>query len=121
MLFVEALYAQGTVCTYSNMIFLPFSSVPPNSLPTTYPIYAPVTIVTGHFCHSRSLCKVSAFSINTQYQSLPVQRNGHSAQPGAQYCTNATPIHFINWQQKRYSLSPGLTTNSVYIDERQCA
>lgn len=41
------------------MIFLPFNSVPPASLPTAYPIYAPVTIVTGHFCHSRSLQIIS--------------------------------------------------------------
>ena len=33
---------------------LPFNSLPPASFPTTYPVYAPVTIVTGHFCHSLS-------------------------------------------------------------------
>ena len=45
--------------TYANMIFFPFSKVPPSNLPTAYPMYAPVTIVTGHFCHSRSLRIVS--------------------------------------------------------------
>jgi hypothetical protein len=49
----------SSLCTYSNIIFLPFNSVPPTSFPTANPIYAPVTIVTGHFCHSRSLQPVS--------------------------------------------------------------
>ncbi len=39
----------------SNSMRLPLSRYPPKNLPTMYPIYAPVTMVTGHFCHSRSL------------------------------------------------------------------
>lgn len=34
---------------------LPLSTTPPNSFPAAYPAYAPQTMVTGHFCHSRSL------------------------------------------------------------------
>lgn len=53
--YTESVSTRDESRTHSNMIFLPLSSVPPSSLPTAYPMYAPVTIVTGHFCHSRSL------------------------------------------------------------------
>lgn len=39
----------------SNSILLPRSKYPPARRPTNQPRYAPVTMVTGHFCHSRSL------------------------------------------------------------------
>jgi hypothetical protein len=39
---------------------LPWKMYLPASFPSAHPAYAPVTIVTGHFCHSRSLDYVLA-------------------------------------------------------------
>lgn len=36
------------------LIFIPLNKYPPANLPTAAPAYSPATMVTGHFCHSRS-------------------------------------------------------------------
>lgn len=115
----DAVHLQA-VQVHSNMIFLPLSSVPPKSLPIEYPMYAPVTIVTGHFCHSRSLETSVKFDSLINIDS-PIQGNRHGAQPSTQHRTNQTTIDLVNRQQERNSLPPCLATDSVYVDQRQGA
>jgi hypothetical protein len=52
---------------------------------------------------------------------IPVQRNGHSAQPSTQHRTDQTAIDLINRQQKRNDLSPRLAADTMYVYERQGA
>ena len=54
------------------MIFFPFATVPPMSFPKAYPAYAPVTIVTGHFCHSRSQSSGMGIAPNHAPTTVPI-------------------------------------------------
>jgi hypothetical protein len=103
------------------MTLFPFNNVPPISLPTTYPVYAPVTIVTGHFCHSRSLSAL-AYTPHLLIPRVysPIQRDGHSPSPSAHDRPDQAAIHLINRQHHRHNLPPCLSVNTVNVYEWDC-
>jgi hypothetical protein len=115
------------------MIFLPFNTVLPSSLPTAYPMYAPVTIVTGHFCHSRSLRGVSSFSSlvkpgNPRLQRgpnikeySPVQRYWYRSKPSSKHGANQSTIDFIHRHQQSNNLPPCIAVHTVDVDKRKRA
>ena len=62
-------------------ITLPLRSVPPASLPIAHPMYAPVTMVMGHFCQSRSLEFVSMLQLHLWLIFGTNQSNGIGTAP----------------------------------------
>jgi len=86
--------------------------------------------VTGHFCHSRSLCFISyaiACTLSTPVSPLesfkysPIQGDGYSAQPCTEHGTNQSSVDFIHRQKQRDDLPPSLAVYTVYVYQRQCA